>query len=504
MILRPFQSDAIDGLRAGIRAGYRRIVLVQPTGSGKTVTAASMIQSAIAKSTRVVFLAHRKELIDQASSKLDAFGVPHGVIMANHPRSRPWESVQVASIQTISRRGLPWQPSLIVADECHRIKGNQYMEFLGQFPNAVTIGLTATPCRADGKGLRPPFDYMVLGPSIPTLIGMQYLVPVKAFSKKSPDLNGVHSSGGDYKINELSAKMNRSEITGDVVSEWFKRANGRQTVVFGVDVQHSKDLRDAFLNAGVIAEHVDGTTPKAEREAILARLASGETTVVTNCGVISEGWDCPVVSCVSIVRPTMSLSLFLQMAGRAMRPADGKSDCIVLDHGGCIRRPGFGHPSSEREWTLDGEMKRATGKKIRDIDDIVKVCPECDFVNAENATKCSECGYTFFRKERKITHVKGDLELVSESEQPVPEKIRKERYFLFMFQQHTMTKRNGDSYSAGYAFAKYMAEYSARPKRGWRKEWTDSHPELVAEDKRRRAEMAEKSQLAEREFMLVS
>ena len=288
--LRPYQIDAENAIRDRFRAGYRRVLYVLPTGGGKTTVAASIMRQASARGSKILFLAHRKELIDQCSQRLDGLSVEHGVIMADHPRVRA-AGVQVGSIQTVARRGLPWVPDLVFVDECHRIKGQQYLDVLASMPKALVIGITATPCRLDGKGLAPPFDTMVLGPSLKQLTDMGHLVPVRTFARKKPDLSGVHASAGDYQQDELQAAMNKPEICGDVVREWQKHATGRITAVFGVGVEHSIALRDAFRAAGVSAEHLDGSTPRAERERLLADLAAGRITVLTNCGVLSEGWD---------------------------------------------------------------------------------------------------------------------------------------------------------------------------------------------------------------------
>lgn len=464
--LRPYQIDAENAIRDRFRAGYRRVLYVLPTGGGKTTVAASIMRQASARGSKILFLAHRKELIDQCSQRLDGLSVEHGVIMADHPRVRA-TGVQVGSIQTVARRGLPWVPDLVFVDECHRIKGQQYLDVLASMPKALVIGITATPCRLDGKGLAPPFDTMVLGPSLKQLTDMGHLVPVRTFARKKPDLSGVHTSAGDYQQDELQAAMNKPEICGDVVREWQKHAAGRITAVFGVGVEHSIALRDAFRAAGVAAEHLDGSTPRGERERLLADLAAGRITVLTNCGVLSEGWDCPVVSCVSVVRPTQSLALYLQMAGRALRPAAGKTDCVILDHGGCAYRHGL--VTADREWSLDGDAQRRKGKRVKDVDDCVMVCPRCDEVADLDADQCA-CGYVFTKHRRKTKQVDGELEFVEDAK-PITDDEKKRRYWWFLHQQHTETRKDGMPYAGNFALVKFVALYGHPPKRGWREEW---------------------------------
>lgn len=485
-MLRDYQIADREAIRAAFRGGARAVLYCLPTGGGKTTTAADIVALAAAKGSRTLFFAHRKELIDQASSRFDQFGIAHGVIMADHPRRRPEEPVQVASIQTLSRRRMPWTPALIIVDECHRVKGASYLGLLAQFPEAKIIGLTATPIRADGKGLKPPFDALVLGPSVQTLTDLGYLVPVLAYAKKKPDLRGVRSLGGDYKLDELELAMNKPEIVGDVVKEWSRHANGRQTVAFAVGVAHSKALCAAWQAAGVACEHLDGETSKEAREAILARLASGETTVVSNCQVLTEGWDCPAVSAISVVRPTQSLGLFLQMSGRVLRPAGGKTNCILLDHGGNVYR--YGLPADPREWELSFDRPKKQGPRTKDVDDCVRVCPECEAVNKKEALTCACCGYEFFRRDSEVVHKPGELALVK-SVPRANESERKRAYFWFLHEQHTNVRRDGSPYKPTYAFAKFIAKFGERPARGWKAEWVEANQDLYESDRLRRLDL---------------
>lgn len=290
--LRDYQTAAIESLRAQIRAGVRRLLLVSGTGTGKTVIAAAIIGGARQREKRILFLAHRRELIEQTSRKLDAIGVDHGICQASHWRTRPWLPVQVASIQTLINRELPFAPDLIIIDETHRARAGSYQDILARYPNAVSLGLTATPVRSDGKGLGTMFDVMVQCPSVRAMIDRGFLVPIRAWTQPEQSFKGVRKTGGDYNLEDLAVRMDQAKLVGNIVRHWRKLANNRQTVVFAVNVEHSKHICKEFTMAGVLAEHLDGTTPTAERDAILDRLATGRTRVVTNCQVLSEGWDC--------------------------------------------------------------------------------------------------------------------------------------------------------------------------------------------------------------------
>jgi Type III restriction enzyme, res subunit len=274
--LRPYQVDAVAGLEE-VTAAHRRAILVAPTGSGKTVIASEVIKRAAEQYKRVLFLAHRREIILQTSAKLTAHGVRHGVIMAGVD-PRPMEAVQVASIDTLLVRGVRSKAmelppaDLIVFDEAHRSRGRTREHLISLYPDATLLGMTATPCRGDGRGLGNMFDTMVETPQVRELIDQGCLVPSRVYAPVDPDLRGVRTEKGDYVINQLATRMNTDALVGDIVEQWLKHGEGRRTVAFAVDIAHSVHIAREFVNAGVRAEHLDGSTPIAEREAILARL----------------------------------------------------------------------------------------------------------------------------------------------------------------------------------------------------------------------------------------
>ena len=209
---------------------------------------------------------------------------------------------------------------IVFIDEAHHVPAMTYQAILGKYPDAIVIGLTATPCRGDGRGLGGTFQSMIQGPQIPELIALGHLCKLKIFAPPPPDLRGVGvASTGDYVIGDLSRKMNTDVLVGDLVEHWLRHAERRRTVVFAVDIDHSVDIVKQFRKSQVRAEHLSGETPQDEREAILGRLASGETEVVSNCNVLTEGYDLPDLGCITVARPTRSLGLFRQMVGRGLR-----------------------------------------------------------------------------------------------------------------------------------------------------------------------------------------
>ncbi len=468
---RGFQATAIEELRDHIRSGVKRLLLCSGTGTGKTVIAALIVAGARQRNKRIVFLAHRKELITQTSRKLDAVGVDHGILQANHWRTKPWLPVQVASVATLINREVPNAPDLLIIDECHRAKAASYLEIIQRFPGAVLLGLTATPVRSDGKGLGTLFDVMVSCPSISWMIEQGYLVPIQSWTQPTADLKGLHKTAGDYAVDELAIRMNQSKLVGNIVCHWQRLGSGRQTVVFAVNIEHSKAIVQQFRSAGIRAEHLDGTTPPAERDAILARLENGTTQVVSNCDVLTEGWDCPIVSCVILARPTMSMGKFLQMAGRALRPhpESGKVDCLLLDHAGCIIAHGM--VEEDREWQLTAD--RVLTRKSLSIADTVKVCPKCMRASAVGIQTCPGCGYAFSKsKQRSLKEEDGELveaqaAVITEAQQ----QQRRRQYEFWLHQEEHGTTKAGVRFKRGYAQARYRGQYGRWPPGEWRKEW---------------------------------
>jgi superfamily II DNA or RNA helicase len=284
--LRPYQTRAIEALRESVRGGARRIVLAAATGSGKTTIAGRLIERSTDRKRRSLFIAHRRELINQAYERLLAMGLPEGevgVIMAKDPRTNPGATVQVASIDTLRNRPKPFA-DVVIVDECHRALAKSYQDLADYYDRSIHLGLTATPYRADGRGLGDRYDALIPVSSPKELIDEGFLVAPRVFTvpeRSLPDLKGIRTQAGDYKINQLAEAVDRSGLVGDIVDHWHRHAKGRRTVAFAVNVSHSIHIAEQFRAAGVRAEHLDGTTPTEERDAILARVDSGETQVVS-------------------------------------------------------------------------------------------------------------------------------------------------------------------------------------------------------------------------------
>lgn len=411
--LRDYQLDAISKCRELIRAGKKKIVLVLPTGAGKTTIAAEIIRTASLKGSKIGFLAHRKELIDQASKRLDDMGVDHGVCKSSHPRTDPRKPVQVASVQSLVNRTQVYRFDIIFIDECHRANAGTYKKILDQYPDACVIGLTATPYRSDGQGLGDVFEEMVVVKTMTSLISEGHLIRPRYFSRKM-DISSFKSKGSDIDQDDLGTQLSKPSFTGDLVAEWRRHASGRTTVLFASTVDHSKKCVEAFIENGVKAEHLDATMKDHEREAILSRLASGETTLVSNVGILSEGWDLPKTSCCVVATLTLSRMKWMQMAGRVLRPCpeEGKADALIIDHyGNC-----FVHGPVEIEISLNlNGTEKVTKKKAEDNIKAAKICKTCFAPNPSDFSHCQVCNSPLSVQKKHTTTGKGELMEISDS-----------------------------------------------------------------------------------------
>lgn len=395
MQLRDYQESAV---RATFAVLHRRPILVAPTGSGKTIMAVALTERI---GGRTLWLAHRRELIEQAARHLEASGAMVGIIKAGVAPS-PLANVQVASVATLVRRAMP-PADLVVCDECHHVTADSYQTILGAYPRTPVLGLTATPFRLDGRGLGDLFGEIVVAATPAELCERGVLHAPRVWAARTPDLRGVKVTGGDYNLGALSERVNDTKLTGNIVQTWLTRARGRRTVAFAVDVVHSRAIVAAFRAAGVRAEHLDGRTPAHEREAILGRLRSGETAIVSNCMVLTEGWDLPALECAIVARPTASLNLHLQMIGRVMRASDGKDGAIVLDHAGNHHVHGL--VTRRLEYSLDGGTKVGSSEPLG-----LRRCQQCGLLYELHVTACPECGWV--PEVRKAGEIKsGDGEL---------------------------------------------------------------------------------------------
>lgn len=413
-MLRPRQIKAIEDVRAAYRAGHRAPLLCAATGFGKTHTAAEIIKSAVQRGNDVWFLAHLREILDDTARRLDHAGIEHGFIMAGMPRN-PFKPVQVVSVQTAVRRPVVKQPGLIIVDECHLAVAETYKQVIAAAGNPPLLGLTGTPCRLDGRGLGELFDTIIPTCSTGDLIAEGLLAPIRYYAPTKPDLSGIRSRAGDFALDQLAEAVDRPSIIGDAVAHYRKYAHGRRAVAFCVSIAHAEHTAAAFTQAGYRAVAISGNSTREERQAALTGLRQGTIDIVCNCALWVAGVDCPEIGCVILLRPTKSLTMYLQSVGRGLRIAPGKPDLIVLDHASCVFTHGL--PQDPRDWTLDAKPKPA-GKQAP----AVRECPEC-FACHEPAPVCPACGHVYQREAVARGPEERDGELVEVD----PAALRRER-----------------------------------------------------------------------------
>ena len=407
--LRRYQEDIIVKVRASLRVN-RRVLLVLPTGGGKTLVASQMLHTVAAKGKTGKFVCHRQEILDQSVEAFAQNDVPFGVIAAGYPTD-PREPIQLCSIDTlrarINRGHKVDVPDVLIIDEAHHSAAGGWSLVKNYMSAAKQIGLSATPRRLDDRGLREHFDDMVVGPSVAELIEQGHLCDYRAFIPGGPDLSGVHTQMGDYVKGELGAAMDKSSVTGDAISHYLKHLNGKRALAFCCSVKHSQNVVAQFREAGVVAWHIDGDTNRGERREALLAFKRGEIKVISNVDLIGEGFNCPGADAAILLRPTRSLALFLQQVGRAMRPAPGKKYAVILDHAGNIMRHGL--PCDERQWSLDGREKRPKDEEAKVG---VKTCPRCLFAHRAGKPHCPNCGNKYDVAGREVEQVEGVLEEV--------------------------------------------------------------------------------------------
>jgi superfamily II DNA or RNA helicase len=386
-VLHPHQKRLLQDIDRAIADGCRRLVAQAPTGFGKTIVGAHRLRFLQDVGKSGIFIVPALSLVDQTVEKLGAEGVCDiGVIQAQHFMTDYSRPIQVASVQTLMRRDVPAADEIIL-DEVHRWF-DFYPKLLAdpRFADIPIIGLSATPWR---RGLGKYFDRLIIGATTKELIDGSYLSPFRVFAPASPDLTGVHTVAGDYHEGELAAAMNKTHLVADVVTEWLQRGEGRPTLCFAVDRAHAKHLQKLFLEEDVPAEYIDAFTDTAERKVIAGKFRDGSTKVVCNVGCLTTGidWD---VRCIILARPTRSEMLFVQMVGRGLRTADGKADCVILDHSDNHARLGFA-TDIHHEHLDDGKEPRRA--KYEREEPLPKKCPKCAFVRPANLLQCPCCGF---------------------------------------------------------------------------------------------------------------
>lgn len=391
--------------------GNRRVLVVSPCGSGKTMLMAHMAEEAQRRGKRVWIILPRQEIMEQTIETLLRCEIPLTSIYIG------------MAITTANRLHEMEPPDLILIDECHLSMAATYQKLIAPFPNAYVIGATASPIRTDNKPLGGLYDTLVEGVTVKWLIENKYLAPYQYYSVSVADLTHLAHRGHDLDTIEASGLLNKPAVFGNVIANWKRLANGLQTVVYCSSVSHSKSTADAFNAAGIPALHFDGSTPLAERKAIVERFRSGEVKVLCNCDLISMGFDMPDIGCVVMLRPTESTSLYIQQSGRALRYKPNKV-AVIIDMVGNYQR--FQLPDEPYEWSL---TKPVRPRKELDGEGnfYVRTCPNC-FMVFKTAPTCPYCFEEYPLSSREIeAHEAIELQRITAEEARKAEEQRKAR-----------------------------------------------------------------------------
>ena len=335
------------------RSNLKNVLFQMPTGTGKTTVFSEIVRKAHAKNKFVLIVVHRIELVEQIAERLMSFGVTVGIISAS-TKPDPEKEVQVATIQTLSRRNYP-PADIVIIDECHHSKAATYSKLWDIYPEARFLGVTATPVRLNGDGFSDLFQTLIPLGKLSYFFKEGYLARLNHYVTGIPDLSKVKTVMRDYDLHMLKNVMLDDFVMADLVQGYKKFAYGKKTIVFAVDIEHSKKIAERYNEAGVPAIHIDATTPKQERKFKLNQFRTGEIKVLCNVDIVSEGFDVPDCEAVQLARPTKSLALYLQQVGRCMRPAENKESGIVLDNANLWHIHGLSY--IDRIWSLDGIKK---------------------------------------------------------------------------------------------------------------------------------------------------
>ena len=389
--LRDYQEELLNGIKRSMIAGNHSIIVQSPPRSGKTVVMAHIAKSATDKNNKVLFFSHRKEINEQVYKTFENNEVN-------------MDLVTIGGVQSLVRKlDKLDEPTIILIDEAHHSKASSYKKIIDYFPNAYKLLFTGTPVRLDGSGFDDIADDLILGKSVKWLQEHGRIALFKYYAPLMIDVAGLKKRAGEFTKQSVDETM-KTVIYGDVIKHYEKLAKDKQAIVYTHSVEASENVSKAFNDAGYVSVAVSGKTPKEERETAMRAFRNGDLKIMVNCELFTEGIDLPNVDVCIMLRPTQSLSLYLQFAMRALNPREGKT-AIIIDHVGNVER--FGLPNQDREWSLQGIVKKKQTAKIGEP--TVRVCEMCFATFWSKERICPECGY-----ENEPT--KQEIELIREAE----------------------------------------------------------------------------------------
>lgn len=388
--LRPYQLALKNKAREAFK-NNKRVILLAPCGSGKTVIASSIMQDAIKKGNKVWFIVHRSELMKQANDTLERYGIPK-------------KNLEVYMVQSLAHKldKIKEEPNLIIVDECQHSSSSTYRKIINQYPNAYILGLSATPTRLTGKPLGDIYETIISEVTAKQLIEMKYLADYSYYAPElNIDFNNIKIKAGDYDTEDVNRVMSKAKIYGDIIKTYKKLANNKKTILYCASIEYSKKMEKLFSENGYKIKHFDGTTPEKERQQIVEDFRNNKIQMLTNVDLIGEGFDVPDCECVLLLRPTQSLNLFIQSSTRCLRK-NGDKKAIIIDYVNNIQKHGL--PTMDRQWSLD--------KKVKEYDNEnddgtlrIRVCKEC-FSTFEGGDVCPYCGAKYELTAIEIENIK--------------------------------------------------------------------------------------------------
>lgn len=460
LVLRDYQHELVVAAREALRK-HRRVLIVCPTGGGKTAIGSHITKESTSRGRRVNFNCHRSELVEQTSRTWSKYGIQHGFVAAKRPRIV--SLANVCSIDTLKNRLMTTpEPDIAIWDECHHLGAAGWQMVMDAWPNAKHIGLSATPWRLDGSGLGRQFDVMVEGPTTAWLMEHGHLSQYEIYAPNPPDMAGARTDKeGEYSKREASRRMDMPKRTGDIVRHWRRYANGLRTIAFAVNVADSMTIVQRFNENGIPAAHLDADTDDKARERIIRDFALGKILVLSNVGLFGEGFDLAAIAqmditidCLIDAAPTQSLSAVLQRWGRVLRPKPYPA--IILDHAGNSNVHGF--PDDIRVWTLADREKTGKGGSAPDGPPPPYTCKCFRQLKRPLPPICPHCRVAIVPEVKPVEE--GDDELIHRTEQDkatVRAQLRREENEAkSLHDLIALANRRGYANPTGWAFKKFQ------------------------------------------------
>jgi len=420
--LRPYQQSGIEEIFHHFQSGNHNVILHSATGSGKSEMAAFLAMDCLKNNFPCVFVVRGRELVKNLSERLLKYKINHSVFMSGHPRLNKSKLIQVCSIDTLSARSsFPYSDEevLLILDEQHK----DYTKVFENYKKAFIVGMSGTPFN---DKMNQHYHAVVNPIEAYELRDSGVLVPERHYCPHIMDTSNIKIVAGDFDKKQLESLVTESRIVGDVISDYKERALGRPAVCFAFSVKHSQMLADAFNAEGIKAIHVDAKSPEYLKDSAKRGLSDGSIKVVCNVDIFSVGWDCPIVSCVILARPTWSLIWYLQAIGRGLRSSEGKADCIILDSAGNVFRHGTAYE------VRSVSLEKKPEKKSYVIKDNIKNCEKCYYIIPSTTIECPACGHIHKQKVRDVKNIEGALAEYMETSSQKEQRLIKECYAYYL------------------------------------------------------------------------